>query len=154
MLRSMGRVIAIHIARTNGAPLERVVSARLLVGRGIEGDRHCAERPPDKPRNGRDVTLIETEALDALKRDYDLALDAPSTRRNILTEGVALNHLVGREFRIGEARLRGVRLCEPCAHLESLTKEGVRAALVHRGGLRATILDGGVVRKGDAIRTG
>ncbi|MFN8178678.1 MAG: MOSC domain-containing protein [bacterium] len=150
----MGRVVAIHIARTKGAPLELLESARLFAARGIEGDHRCLELTPETPRDGRDVTLIETEALDALKRDYDLELDGPSTRRNILTEGIALNHLVGREFRIGEVRLLGVRLCEPCAHLESLTKEGVRAALVHRGGLRATILDGGVVRKGDAIRTG
>ena len=74
------------------------------------------------------------------------------TRRNLVTEGVALNHLVGREFRVGAVRMRGVRLAEPCVYLEQLTgHDGVRAAFVHRGGLRAEILDGGELRVGDAI---
>ena len=88
-----------------------------------------------------------------MKRDYHkLSLDAADSRRNILTEGIALNHLVGREFQIGEARLLGVRLCEPCAYPEQMTTAGIREALVHRGGgLRAAIVNGGTVRPGDSI---
>jgi MOSC domain-containing protein YiiM len=100
------------------------------------------------------VTLIESEALDAVRREYGVEISAAESRRNILTEGVALNHLVGREFRIGEVRLRGVRLCEPCNHLEGLTRPGVREALVHRGGLRADVLTDGVIRPGDRVATG
>jgi len=59
--------------------------------------------------------------------------------------------LVGRDFQVGEVRLRGVRLCEPCSHLEGLTREGVLTGLVHRGGLRADIISGGTIRVGDAI---
>lgn len=147
----MGRVVAIHVARAKGAPCEAVESARLLTGRGIEGDRNCPEQAPTPPRSGRDVTLIEREALEAVQRDYKLALEGADSRRNILTEGIALNHLVGREFRIGEARLLGVRLCEPCGYLEKMTTPGIREALIHRGGLRATVLDGGTVRRGDSI---
>ncbi len=62
-----------------------------------------------------------------------------------------MNHLVGTQFRVGAVVLRGIRLCEPCEHLESLTRAGVRTALVHRGGLRAEILEGGEIRIGDRI---
>jgi MOSC domain-containing protein YiiM len=78
-------------------------------------------------------------------------LDPVETRRNLLTSGVALNDLVGKEFQIGAVRLKGVRLAEPCNHLERLTQPGVLKGLVHRAGLRADILDEGVLRVGDAI---
>jgi len=73
------------------------------------------------------------------------------TRRNLLTEGVPLNHLVGRTFRVGDVVLRGVRLADPCSYLAGLTRPGVSRALVHRGGLRADIVEGGTLRPGDAI---
>jgi MOSC domain-containing protein YiiM len=65
--------------------------------------------------------------------------------------GVALNHLVGTEFRVGEVRLKGVRLCEPCGYLERVTGLPVKAGLVHRGGLRAQVLSGGTIRVGDPV---
>jgi MOSC domain-containing protein YiiM len=97
------------------------------------------------------VTLIEIEAIEALERDYAIVLDSGQTRRNIVTRGIALNHLVNHEFTIGEAGLRGTRLCEPCAHMERLTVKGARRGLVHRGGLRAEIVRGGTIRLGDEI---
>jgi len=82
----------------------------------------------------------------------DLKVDAGAIRRNLVTRGVALNHLVGREFRVGAARLKGIRLGEPCDHMEALSGvPGIRKALVHRGGLRAEILEGGLVRVGDIV---
>jgi MOSC domain-containing protein YiiM len=66
-------------------------------------------------------------------------------------KGVGLNELVGREFQVGDVRLRGQRLCQPCDHLESLTRPGVKAAYRDRAGLRAQILIGGVIRVGDLI---
>ena len=96
--------------------------------------------------------LIESEALAAAASDYRLELPPNETRRNLLTRGVPLNHLVSREFLVGPVRLRGLRLCEPCKHLEKLTRPGVREALVHRGGLRAQVLTGGTLRIGDVIR--
>jgi MOSC domain-containing protein YiiM len=106
---------------------------------------------PKKDMPNREVTLIESEAVDGVNRDYATRLDPIETRRNILTRGVALNHLVGREFKVGPARLRGLELCEPCTHLEALTRKGVMRALIHRGGLRAQVLEGGAIRVGDSI---
>jgi MOSC domain-containing protein YiiM len=98
------------------------------------------------------VTLIESEAIAALQRDYGIGIEAGTTRRNIVTRGVALNHLVGKEFYVGEVLLRGDRLCEPCAHMEKLTVKGALRGLVHRGGLRAEIVRGGIVRVSDSIK--
>ena len=74
------------------------------------------------------------------------------TRRNLVTEGVPVNHLVGREFTVGGVRMRGYDLAEPCTYLEELTRTGVRKALIHRGGLRAEILDDGPIAVGDTVR--
>jgi MOSC domain-containing protein YiiM len=100
----------------------------------------------------RQVTLIEAEALEAAARDYEVAIDAAQSRRNLLVRGVPLNHLVGQEFLIGQVRLRGLRLCEPCGHLEKLTVTGIKSALQHRGGLRAEILTDGTLHPGDCVR--
>jgi MOSC domain-containing protein YiiM len=131
-----------------------VQEVRAVAGRGLEGDRYFSKDGTfsDNPTtSGRQVTLIESEALDALARDYDAKIEYKDARRNIVTRGVALNHLVGHEFSVGGVRMRGVRLAEPCNHLASLTHEKVKPGLVHRGGLRADILTDGVIRVGDAV---
>ncbi len=97
------------------------------------------------------MTLIEREAIDAV-RGEGIPVTEADTRRNVVTEGVPLNHLVGRTFRVGALTMRGVRLAEPCAYLEQLTGlDGVNAAFTHRGGLRAAIVDGGVLGVGDVV---
>ncbi len=151
-----GRVVSIHVAPARGAPTTSVPQVRVVPGKGLEGDRHFgrAENDPDAPRPDREITLVEVEAIEALARDYEIRLEPGDARRNIVTRGVALNHLVGRQFTVGEVTLRGLRLCEPCSHLASLTHEKVLRGLVHRGGLRAQILTEGVIRVGDEIRTG
>ncbi len=93
--------------------------------------------------------MIEAEAIEALKRDYNFELAPGEARRNLVTRGVALNHLVGRDFQIGEVKIRGIRLCEPCDHLQRLTGREVIKGLLHRGGLRAQILTQGTIRVGD-----
>jgi MOSC domain-containing protein YiiM len=148
-----GTVVSIAIAPDTGAPTASVLEVTALVGRGLEGDRN-ARRPDPAKTPGEDVTLIETEALEALERDYGLRLAPKDSRRNVATRGVALNHLVGREFRVGEVRLKGIKLCEPCATLERLTGLDVRAGLVHRGGLRAQVVSGGKIRVGDPVVAG
>jgi MOSC domain-containing protein YiiM len=145
-------VEAIFITAKSGQPMRSVDSVQTVAGKGIVGDRKF--RNPSHPKKNtleREITLIEAEAVEAVNRDYVLRLDAIETRRNILTRGVALNHLVGREFSVGEVRLRGIMLCEPCKHVEALTRPGVMRAMVHRGGLRAQILVGGTIRVGDRI---
>jgi MOSC domain-containing protein YiiM len=133
-----------------------VKEVRAIPGKGLEGDRYFTQTGTysKKPRPDREVTLIEIEAVEALKRDLGIELDAGASRRNIVTRGVPLNHLVGHEFRVGDVTVRGLRLCEPCAHLERLSHPGVREALIHRGGLRAQILTDGTIRVGDSIHEG
>jgi MOSC domain-containing protein YiiM len=148
-----GVVMAIHIGPKRLEAMASVAEVNAVAGLGLEGDRYAREKGTfSKKLPSNQVTLIETEALEAAERDYKLKLSGAESRRNILTTGIALNHLVGREFRVGEARLRGLKLCEPCSHLKKLTSKEVIRALKHRGGLRAEILESGQIRVGDEIR--
>jgi MOSC domain-containing protein YiiM len=149
----LGVVVSIHVCEGRAAPMTPAAEAHAVLGRGLEGDRYfrATGTYSSKPGPSREVTLIEMEAIEAARRDYGILLEPNETRRNIVTQGVALNHLVGREFTVGDVHLRGIRLCEPCGHLEGLTRQGVRKALVHRGGLRAQILSSGTIRVGDSI---
>jgi MOSC domain-containing protein YiiM len=97
------------------------------------------------------VTLVEAEALEAVLAETGIDLTGGRARRNLVTRGVRLADLNGRTFRVGEVVLRGTRLCAPCEFLERLTEPGVFAALKGRGGLRAEILQGGLIRAGDSI---
>jgi len=148
-----GTIVSIHIAATGGAPIKSVLAAQAVEGQGLEGDRYAAKLGTysNDPGSGRAVTLIEIEAIEALRRDYQIVLEPGLTRRNIVTRGVYLNHLVGKEFCAGAVVLRGTRLCDPCAHMEKLTVKGALRGLIHRGGLRAEIVKGGVMRVGEAI---
>src|SRR5262249_11209361 len=133
---------------------QQVPEVQALAGQGLAGDRYCLQQgtfsKPGSP--DREVTLIEIEAIEALSRETQIVLEPGKARRNLVTRGVPLNHLVGREFTVGQVLLRGLRLCEPCGHLESLTVKGIKDGLCHRGGLRSQILQGGVLRTGDSIR--
>ncbi len=146
-------VAAICIAKAATGLMTSVPEVRALAGKGLEGDRYClgVGTYSDKPGSGRQVTLIELEAVEALQRDHGVSLQPIAARRNIVTRGIALNHLVGQRFRMGAVTFVGVRLCEPCAHLEGLTRPGVLRGLVHRGGLRADVLADGLIRVGDPI---
>ena len=148
-----GKIMAIYVAASAGAPMKSQAQASAVVGKGLRGDRYSEKRGTysSRPGLGREVTLIESEALVALARDYGIDLDAALTRRNLVTCGVALNHLVERNFSIDEVTLRGMRLCDPCAYLEKISRPGTLRGLVHRGGLRAEILTAGMIRVGDAI---
>ena len=149
-----GSVHSIHITAVAAEPTVAVEEARAVAGKGLEGDRYFDGKGSwsSTPGTGRQLTLIELETIEALERDYDTRIEPGQARRNVVTRGVALNHLVGREFSVGAVRLRGMRLNEPCSHLASLTDEKVKQGLVHRGGLRADIVSGGVIRVGDAVR--
>jgi MOSC domain-containing protein YiiM len=148
-----GIVISLHIAPTGAATMQSVKQVQAIAGRGLEGDRYFAGLGTysNNPDTGRHVTLIETEAIEALEGDYGIDIAPGFSRRNIVTRGVPLNHLVGCQLKIGDTILRGMRLCEPCSHLEKLSRPGVMRGLIHRGGLRADILASGTIRVGDAI---
>jgi MOSC domain-containing protein YiiM len=149
-----GRVVAIFVAPTAGAPMEARESVDAVTGVGLTGDRYGlgTGKYSDTDRGPRDVTLIEREAIDAVRDEDGIDVTDADTRRNVVTEGVPLNHLVGRTFRVGVVTLRGLRLSEPCAYLEQLTGlNGVNRAFVHRGGLRAEVVDGGELHVGDTV---
>lgn len=148
-----GTVVSIHIADKPSVPMLSLQTAYLRIGKGIEGDRYFKKigTYSSKPNPGREVTLIEVESIEAIKRDHAINLQPGDARRNIVTRGVALNYLVGKTFRVGEITLRGISLCEPCSHLAKLTEKEVLSALVHRGGLRAQIVAEGIIRVGDEV---
>ena len=149
-----GSVIFISITPDGGGQMSAVDEAKAVAGQGVEGDRYFLKQGTftDNPNTtGRQVTLVELEAIQALEREDGITIPAKDVRRNIVTRDVPLNHLVGREFRVGDVTLRGVRLNEPCNHLAGLTDDKVKQGLVHRGGLRADIVSDGVIRVGDVI---
>jgi MOSC domain-containing protein YiiM len=114
-----------------------------VTGRGLVGDRYG---------DAGDITLIEAEALEGLRADTGIELSHEESRRQVLTRGVDLNDLVGKRFTVGSVELEGAELCEPCNHLQSLTKQGVLRGLVHRGGLRADIVSAGRIAVGDTVK--
>ena len=152
-MRKLGEILSIQIAPQSEMQPQNVERVRAVAGMGLEGDRYYLRTGTysKKHDESREATLIESEALEALVRDYGHQITPAESRRNLTTRGVALNHLVGKEFRIGEAVMRGIKLCEPCGHLEQLTGRTVREGLVHRGGLRAQIVQSGVIQVGDSI---
>ena len=132
----------------------QIEEVRAIAGKGLEGDRYLNQtgKYSDKPGSGRQLTLIELESIEALQREQSIELSLVESRRNIVTRGVPLNHLVNRKFRLGEVVACGARLCEPCEYLEELTQKELIKSLIHRGGLRAEILEGGIIRVGDQVR--
>jgi MOSC domain-containing protein YiiM len=133
-------VEAITIGATDD--LRPVDSVTVVAGCGLEGDRHFR---PDGQRPGGAITLIEAEALE------DVGLTGPQSRRQVVVRGVRLNDLVGKRFKVGGVECLGVELCEPCLHLQSLTRPGIIDDLLHRGGLNADLLDSGTISVGDAV---
>jgi MOSC domain-containing protein YiiM len=152
-LTTVGSVEAIHVAAAAGAPVRPVDETRAIAGVGLEGDRYAEGRGHYQDgRVSRDLTLVEAEAAEALAREHGIALAPGETRRNLTTRGVRLNDLVGRRFWVGDVLCLGTRLCEPCQYLADLTGKPLLRPLVHRGGLRADIVRGGVIRVGDQVR--
>ena len=152
-MNTAGSVVSLHIASTGAAAMQTLDEVQAVTGLGLKGVRYFTGLGTysSSPGSGRHVTLIEIEAIEGLRREYGVEIEAALARRNIVTRGVALNHLIEREFTVGAVTLRGTRLCDPCAHLEKLSRKGALRGLIHRGGLRAEIITGGVIRIGDTI---
>jgi hypothetical protein len=142
-----GTVTAIVLAPAAEAPLRSVERAQAIAGRGLLGDRYADGAGTFSPGGGRghDLTLVAAEVLE------DAGLEPVEARRNVIVRGVDLDALRGRRFRIGAVQCLGQRRCEPCAHLERLTRPGILRALAHRGGLRADILRSGDLCVGDPV---
>jgi len=147
--RVNARVEGIFLTETHGEVPQTVDRVRAVAGAGLVGNRYFyadGNAPP-----GRAVTLIAAEGVEVFVEETGISVTPAETRRNVLTRGIDVNALVGKRFRIGAVECVGVELCEPCAHLESMTKPGVLKGLVHRAGLNADVLNDGDIAVGDAV---
>jgi hypothetical protein len=148
-----GSVESIFIAAEAEGATRPVDNVHAVAGQGLDGDRYFAGGGTffEQRKPGQDITLIEAEAIEGLAREKGIELGPGEARRNVVTRGIGLNQLVGRRFTVGEVECVGQRLCDPCSHLERLTKPGVLKGLVNRGGLRADVVTGGRIAVGDAV---
>lgn len=154
----MNNILKIYIVKTDSSIPQSIRVAELEAGKGIVGDRYYDETGtfskklkslPDK-----ELTLIESEKIDSFNKEFNFNFTYADFRRNIVTTGIELNDLEGKEFMLGNIRLRGVRLCEPCAHLVSLLVPELIPSMVGKSGLRAQIITTGSVSIGDSITDG
>ena len=136
-----GRVEAIRIAPEHEQLPEPVDSIE-VTGEGLPGDRYFGRG---------DITLVEAEALEAFTKETGIALGHAEIRRQVLTTGVRLNDLLNKRFRVGGVEAVGAEWCEPCNHIQSITRPGVLKGMVHRAGLRAEIVQAGTISVGDEV---
>ncbi len=147
-----GSVKEIYIAPASAQAMVAVSRVRAFADRGLEGDRFYRESWSAVKRSDKAVSLIEDEVLALAGREIAVEAIGILSRRNIVTRGVPLIDLLGREFTIGNVRLRGIRLFEPCGHLVAVTKiPAIFKALEHRSGLKAAVLSDGEIQIGDSV---
>jgi MOSC domain len=148
----VGTVELIALAAEAEGPMRAIPEVEAVEGRGLLGDRYERQAGTfsNPKESGYDLTLVEAEALEELSAK-GVELPSIEARRNLVVRGIALDDLIGRRFRVGEVECLGQRRCEPCSHLQRLTRPGVLRGLVHRGGLRADILSSGRIRAGDSV---
>lgn len=141
-----GVVAALLLTPEAEADLTRAETATAIAGCGLDGDRYAksAGTFSNSPGTGYELTLVAAETIHGI-------LSWEEARRNVVTQGIDLNALVGRDFTVGEVVCHAQRLAEPCAHLERLTEPGILRPLVHRAGIRADILVGGQIAVGDRV---
>jgi MOSC domain-containing protein YiiM len=151
---SLGCLTEIWWTPTAAAPMRRVPSARLVAGRGLEGDRYATgggtwAQYPDLEKQ---LTLIDRDDVAAVARETGTALTPGATRRNLVTTGIVLPALVGGWFAVGDALLFAMKGCPPCTHLERLTGMRLVKAMVRRGGINAAVSGGSQIGEGDVVR--
>lgn len=147
-----GTVTGIYIASAEGGEIRSVEAVDAVPGRGLVGDRYYSLASDDPEHDpGKELTLIASEGIERARVEKGLELEPGEHRRNLVTEGIDLNELIGAEFTIGEVRLKGVRPNPPCRYLEELTGKKLVKALIDGGGVRAQILAGGTIAVGDSI---
>lgn len=143
-----GVVEALAVAAVKEGPVTLLDRVEAFAGSGLAGDRYTVGAGTfPSPGDGAALTLIAAEVLES----FSPSLAPDEHRRNVVTRGVELDALIGRRFRVGAVLCEGRRAAEPCAHLERIAGRPVLRALVHRGGLRADILEGGTMSVGDAV---
>jgi hypothetical protein len=151
----MGTLIGIWVADAATAPMRALDAIECVPGRGLVGDRYFLETgtfSPNARKPSQEVTLVEVEEVDGFNARHATRFEPSAFRRNLVTRGVRLNDLAGQRFAIGSVIFDGIRLCEPCTHLVTLTSPEVLQGLVHRAGLRAAIVRAGTINVGDPVR--
>lgn len=150
-----GTITGIYVTDGEGQPMRALEHVEAIAGVGLEGDRYANGighfSPKPRPDGGRQITLIEEEAVEAAAEATGLDFTPRESRRNLATRGVALNELIGQRFRIGDTVIDGLDYCHPCTYLEGVTDKPVMRPLINRGGLRAKIVEGGTLATGDEI---
>ena len=148
----MSEVYKLGISVNNNKPINEVSSINVLANKGVVGDRHFKEF--NDPYN--QLTLIESENIDYYNIKYSLNIPYVDFRRNIISKGIKLNQLIGKEIIIGKVRIFGHRLCDPCKYLQNKLKHKYKITnlfnLYKRGGLRCEILSNGRITVNDEIK--
>jgi len=138
-----GLVLAICICPTAGGQMEQVPFVQVIAGQGLAGDRYSTgEGSFNRGEQGRrQVTLINGLFFE------NSGFDFVDSRRNIVTYGVELMWLIGREFQVGEAKLRGIKYCDPCNRPTKLSGKcySFQEAFFDRGGLVAEVTQSGLI---------
>ena len=147
----MGKVLKIGISKNigNEIQIQSLNEVEAIAGKGLINDKHFKDGNEVRCQ----ITLIEIENINYYNRISNTTIPAISFRRNIITEGIKLNELVGKEFIIGEVRVKAHDLCRPCKYLEeSLKQKNIVKEFLRKGGLRCEILTDGKIFIGDIIK--
>ena len=145
----MSKIIKIGISSSNNRKIEEVSSIKLLANKGIVGDRHFKEFNDPYCQ----LSLIESENIDYYNVKYDLNIRYVDFRRNIVTQGISLNDLIGKKLLIGKVEVEVIDLCRPCRHLtEMLDQKNILKEFMRRGGIRCEILSSAQINIGDTIK--
>ena len=145
----MSKVLKIGITSLNNQKINEVESVEVVADKGIIGDRHFREYNDPYSQ----LSLIESENINYYNIKYSLNIPYVEFRRNIVTEGIQLNNLVGKRFLVGSVELEGIDLCRPCRHLsELLNQDNIIKEFLRKGGLRCQILSSSKIDVGDVIK--
>ena len=145
----MSKVLKICVTKISSEEMQDVTNVEVIANKGIVNDRYFSEN------NDQDlqITLIESENIDYYNEISETKIPYINFRRNIITEGIQLNDLVGKEFLIGNIKVKGHRLCAPCKYLqEKLEQKNLVKKLLNRGGLRCAVLTDGIISVNDPIK--
>ena len=145
----MGKVVAIGISEKSGNEIINVNKVDALMGKGLAEDRHCKENNDQRCQ----ITMIEIEKINQYNKLNKTSIPAIKFRRNIVTENINLNNLIGKEFFIGKVKIKAHDQCKPCKNLQDdLKQNNIVKEFLNSGGLRCEILSNGQIIIGDLIK--
>ena len=144
----MAKIFEIGITHNSSQIIHKVDSVNAIAGKGLLNDRFFK----NDNSNISQLTLIEKEKIDYFNEISDASIPYINFRRNIITEGINLNYLVGKKIKISNVHIKVHQLCEPCKHLQDILKQNdLVKNLLHKAGIRCQILNDGKINKGDKI---